>query len=104
MNRLRITCVLAAICAPFTASAQSFNCHNARLPDQVMICQSPVLSRLDERMASIYFTARNRLSGPARRELEFDQSDWLRLRMDCGRDYYCIERAYQRRIPQLYVW
>jgi uncharacterized protein len=96
--------ILAFACFPFTADAQSLNCNTARLPDEILICQSPVLSRLDQRMASIYFTQRNRLHAAARRELEADQSDWLRLRMDCGRDYYCIERAYQRRIPQLVVW
>jgi uncharacterized protein len=104
MNSRRIAYVLIVACVPFIAGAKSFNCRNVRLPDEVLICQSPVLSRLDERMASIYFALRNRLPGAARRELEADQADWLRSRMDCGRDYYCIERAYQRRIPQLYAW
>jgi uncharacterized protein len=105
MNSRRIAYLtLAFACLSFIADAQGLNCNNARLPDEVLICQSPVLSRLDQRMASIYVTQRNRIHGVARRELEADQSDWLRRRMECGRDYYCIERAYQRRIPQLVVW
>ena len=99
-----IAYLTAFACLPAIADARSFNCANARLPDEVLICQSPVLSRLDQRMASIYFALRYRIRGAARRELEAAQSDWLRERMNCGRDYYCIERAYERRIPQLLIW
>ena len=101
MNLCRAACVLALVCTPLAAEGQSFNCRDAHLPDEVLICQSPVLARLDERMASIYFTLRNSLSGARRRALEADQARWLRSRTACGRDYYCIEAAYERRIRQL---
>jgi uncharacterized protein len=101
MNLRRTACVLALVCVPFTAAAQSFNCRDAHRPDEVLICQSPVLARLDERMSSLYFTLRNSLVGARRRALEADQVRWLQSRFACGRDYYCIESAYQRRIRQL---
>jgi uncharacterized protein len=86
---------------PFSAHAASFNCNTADRPDDVLICQSRELSDLDERMSSLYFTLRNRLGGGERRELEADQSSWLRGRKACGRDFRCIERAYTRRIQQI---
>ena len=87
--------------APLAAHAQSFNCRRASQPDEVLICQSARLSRLDERMSSLYFGLRNRVFGRERRELEAEQAQWLRSRMACGRDFGCIEDAYRARIREL---
>jgi uncharacterized protein len=95
---------LALALIPLTAQAQSFNCRTASLPDEVLICQNPRLSRLDERMASLYFTLRNSLAGAERRELEADQRRWLNSRIACGRDYGCILAHYERRIRVLRDW
>jgi uncharacterized protein len=80
------------------AQGQSFNCASADHPDEVLICQNDRLSRLDERMSSLYFTLRNQLSGAERQALETSQRSWLQSRMDCGRDYQCIEGLYEQRI------
>src|SRR5215467_6853943 len=90
-----------AVMMPVAAQAQSFNCRTAERPDEILICQSPRLRELDEIMASLYFSLRNRLYGAARAELEASQSAWLRSRIACGRDYGCIESHYRRRIRQL---
>src|SRR5262249_60929630 len=90
-----------AIMMPVAAQAQSFNCRTAERPDEILICQSPRLRELDETMASLYFSLRNRLYGAARAELEASQSACVRSRIGCGRDYGCIDRHYGRRIaPQ----
>jgi uncharacterized protein len=83
------------------ASAQSFNCHYARTPDEVMICQDAHLSALDEQMSSMFYKLRNSLPSGQVRFLESDQASWLSNRMACGRDAGCIEEAYERRIRQL---
>ncbi len=74
MNSGRLAFTLALTLVPLTAHAQSFNCRYATKPDEVLICQSPVLGRLDERMSSLYFALRNRLSGGERRALEAEQA------------------------------
>jgi uncharacterized protein len=101
MNMVRLAFTLAMTLLPFTAQAQSFNCRYATRPDEILICQSPLLSRLDERMSSLYFALRNRVFGRERRALEAEQAEWLRSRMACGRDNGCIEGAYRARIQQL---
>ena len=93
--------IVTAIGAFTPAQAQSFNCAKASTPDEVLICQNPYLADLDEQMASLYFTTRNRLSGNARRQIERDQKAWLEGRMRCGRDGPCIADAYNRRIVAL---
>jgi uncharacterized protein len=102
--RYRTVCTVAFVLLtlmPFAAQGQSFNCGAADRPDEVLICQSDRLSRLDERMSSLYFTLRNRLSGPERRALEESQRRWLDERFACGRDFGCIEQLYLERIEYL---
>jgi len=102
--RLFAACAVAAIGLSLGATgapAQSFNCNYAKTPDEVLICQVPRLSDLDERMSSLYFRLRNSLSGRPLRTLDADQKEWLAERMACGRDIACIAEAYGRRIRQL---
>jgi uncharacterized protein len=99
---LALAAAAASISSP--AQAQSFNCLRASSPDEVLICQSPRLRELDERMASIYFRVRNSLYGGARRDLEAEQAAWLRGRIGCGRDYGCIASAYRQRIRELLAY
>jgi uncharacterized protein len=101
MTLHRILCALAISLTPLAAQGQSFNCRTADKPDEVLICQSPRLGRLDEQMSSLYFTLRNRLGGAERRALETAQASWLESRFACGRDFQCIETRYERRIAEL---
>jgi len=97
---VRTLITAAALLLPAAASAQSFNCRYARFADEVAICQSPLLSRLDERMSRIFYETRNDIDG-TRDELDADQDAWLRTRRSCGRDDACIEDAYRDRIREL---
>jgi uncharacterized protein len=81
-----ILAISAALALEGAASAQSFNCNYAKAPDEVMICNSPTLSRLDEQMSVMYFQTRNSMSGVARAQLQNDQAAWLRGRQMCGGD------------------
>ncbi len=101
MPRLFLGVLVTLMLTPFSAQGQSFNCRTADRPDEVLICQSERLSALDEQMSSLYFTLRNRLSGSERRALEISQRRWLLSRIDCGRDFGCIEATYERRIAFL---
>ncbi len=97
---------IAAACAFWmiassSANGQSFNCRNARLPDEILICQDSDLSHLDEPMASTYFEVRNQLDGLDRPKFERSQVTWLKERQVCGRDRDCLERIYLARIAQL---
>ena len=96
-----LTILFLGISAVPTAIAQSFNCRNATLPDEVLICKDTDLSRLDERVAGLYFTSLNQALGAAREAIEHSQATWLLARRSCGQDRSCIEQSYQTRIAQL---
>ncbi len=91
----------ATVALPQSADAQSFNCRFARTADEVAICRDERLSRLDERMSSLFFRVREDLGRRRGRDLEEDQQAWLQQRARCGPNYECIEFAYRRRIDEL---
>ena len=87
------------------AGAQSFNCRYARKPDEIAICQTPELARLDEVMASQFYhlLERYRRFGDWRtvRLLRRTQDAWLRWRHTCGYNVPCIRRRIHHRMREL---
>ena len=84
-----------------SAQAQSFNCANARAPDEIAICEDGRLSRLDERLSHRFYRLRDSLYGPERARLDYTQSRWLDARHRCGFDRGCIAATYRARIAEL---
>jgi uncharacterized protein len=84
-----------------SAQAQSFNCANARTPDEIAICEDGRLSRLDERLSRRFYRLRDSLYGPERARLDYTQSRWLDTRHRCGFDRGCIAATYRARIAEL---
>jgi uncharacterized protein len=102
--RKNIRVGVALIVLAFSGSgvlAQSFNCRSARFPDELAICQDAEFSRLDERVAGLYHSARSQAQGGVRQALDKAQTDWIRARRACGTDKGCIQEAYQARIRAL---
>jgi uncharacterized protein len=94
---------VAACTGSAPASAQSFNCNYARTADEILICQSPELARMDTTLSDAYFDLRNFLNRREAASLQNDQRDWLRARMSCGRNYQCVYQTYAGRWYQLMV-
>ena len=92
---------LSSLLLVSSALAQSFNCQYARVPDELVICADPQLSRLDERLSNRFYRLRESLSGADRVRLDQDQSAWLDGRHRCRRDRACIAQAYVSRIAEL---
>ena len=84
-----------------SAQAQSFNCANARAPDEVAICEDGRLSRLDERLSRRFYRLRDGLYGAERARLDYTQSHWLDARHRCGPNRGCIAATYRARIAEL---
>ena len=82
--------------------AQSYNCRYAKTADEVLICQSSILARLDIEMAEAYYSAKQNLRGYELRTLERVRRDYLNLRMGCGRNFDCIRDVYVRWINAIH--
>lgn len=59
---------------PAAASAASFDCVQAKAPVEHLICNDPVLNRLDERLAEVY--------APQKATARDSQRAWLRQRLE----------------------
>ena len=79
----------------------SFNCNYAKTPDEVAICQTPELSRLDREMAQLYSEAMNFYRGAEGVPIRRDQTTCLNQHRRCGYDVNCIKEAYDRRTNKL---
>lgn len=103
---------LLALCA-VPARAQSFNCANARAPQELLICASPTIRRLDSELGAAYSAATTRLSEAARLDVRRAQREWLAYWPTACRDgraplnprstqaQECATRAYQDRLAYL---
>jgi len=82
------------------ASAQSFDCHQARTPVEKMVCADAGLRALDEHLGRYYTAARADLEGAAAC-LQADQAQWLKSMRDVCRTDACLKTAYLNRLGEL---
>ena len=93
--------VATALLGATPGTAQpSFDCRKATMPAEKLICASPDLSYLDERLAQSYTAAVGEL-GMAGRCLRIDQTRWLREVRNVCRDEACLWQAYHFRLGEL---
>src|SRR5215471_4723156 len=100
--RLHLVSVLMAACstAAFSniAKGVSFDCSKATYTAEVLVCQNPVLSALDDRLAALYSSVRQQSSNP--HQLILDERAWVARRNAC-RTIECISKAYKSRLSEL---
>jgi uncharacterized protein len=90
-----------------SANAASFDCMpyvEKRKAPEVVICQTPELSQLDDEMADIYKSIITRVPPKAAAMLRVSQQMWKNSRLDCQFDARCLRQIYERRIEELNVY
>lgn len=78
--------------------AVSFDCAKASNTSEYLVCSTPALSDLDDRLAAAYSAARRQTGNPG--QLLMDQRAWLARRNLC-RTSDCVFQAYQTRLADL---
>jgi uncharacterized protein len=78
--------------------ATSFDCTKATQKSEKMVCDSPVLSSLDDKMFSLYQKAKNESANPE--SLKQAQIGWIKQTRTCG-DESCMVNLYNQRINEL---
>jgi uncharacterized protein len=83
------------------ASAQSFDCRNARSADERAICQDSRLGDLDKQLADVYDRVGSKLSKEERAGFEKNETAFVNARHRCGEHRGCIEQSYRNRMQEL---
>ena len=99
-----VVCVVVALGAASTsasASAASFDCGKARLPDEKAICASRQLSEMDVEMSVRYQMLTGLVAMGTRGNMQDEQQVWLNTRKACRGNQSCLVRAYRQRIQTL---
>ncbi|PZQ64410.1 MAG: hypothetical protein DI570_05390 [Phenylobacterium zucineum] len=100
---LAIVMALAGSAAPALA-APSFDCRKATGQIQPLICRTPELATLDQRLAQVFATAQPKTDAAGRARLRTEQRGWIKGRDDCWKaddKPACVKDAYVRRIAEL---
>jgi uncharacterized protein len=92
---------LAAWIGASPAAGQSFDCRNARYPDEKTICRESRLGALDKELAAAYDRAEKKLSKQEREEFENNETAFVNARHRCGENQGCIEQSYRNRRQEL---
>src|SRR5215204_3066635 len=85
---------------PDMAGAQSFDCRNARSPDELMVCRDPGLARLDQELATLQRSETDKLPKEARPGFDENAALFQNARRRCGESYRCLEQSYRNRIKE----
>lgn len=76
--------------------AASFDCDRVSNSTESAICSFPQISRMDEKMVSLY----DKVSNISR--VKQEQRDWIRYRnQECGDNEQCLQAIYSKRISEL---
>jgi len=81
-----------------SVQAASFDCAKASTKVELMICENPELSKLDDRLAEKYEEALNDKSRA--KEIRRAQKAWLKERNKCATTG-CMQESYRERIKEL---
>ena len=93
--------LFAALLAPASAGAASFDCAAARAADETAVCRSCDLAQLDVKMATLFEVATHLVAMGQRGDIQDQQRQFLAERGACGADTQCLALAYQGRIRSL---
>jgi uncharacterized protein len=83
------------------AYAQSYDCSQVRQPDEIAVCRDERLSRLDERVGSLYQRLRQELGPRRAQRLDGARLNYLRRRAGCGPNVHCLEQVYRGWLDEL---
>lgn len=100
-HHFRLALLAAIIASSVPASAASFDCNRARLPDEKAICASRQLSELDVEMSVRYQMLMGLVAMGTRGDMGEEQQSWLSARKKCGAKQACLLAAYRQRIQTL---
>ncbi len=84
-----------AVVAPWCSESRAF------AVDEIAICRSSELSRLDSELTWHYTRVRVRIDPESVRQLNLEQRAWRQQRLGCGSDTGCLGSVYRSRLDEL---
>ena len=82
------------------STSPSFNCRNARLRSERMVCANDRLASLDREMSSLFYSVMSDADGATRAELRRSRDRFLAWRDRCSNET-CVAEAYKDRMAEI---
>jgi uncharacterized protein len=87
--------------APLRPSKPSFDCKGKITDAEVVVCNTPELSLLDNEVDRLYVLSLKALDEAEKKRLLGKQRLWLKVRLGCMTDVHCLTGIYQTQIQNL---
>ena len=81
--------------------ADTVDCRYQLRPDEIAICNTPVLAAMDIQMGTLFKVLNLLVNKEVGTVMAADQQAFLRARSNCASDGNCIGQAYAARIGEL---
>ena len=81
--------------------AASYDCADAKAPDEKTVCADREMDDQDVEMAVLYTRLKQLLPMGQKGDIETAQTTWLKRRTACEADRACLSKAYADRLFQL---
>jgi uncharacterized protein len=81
--------------------ADTVDCRYQVRPDEVAICNAPVLAAMDIQMGTLFKVLNLLVNKEVGTVIAADQQEFLKVRASCASDANCIGQAYVTRIGEL---
>ena len=103
LKLIKITLAIVTLTSGWVTGsvAASFDCNKASAETEIAICQSDLLSALDDIIAEQYYNAADVVGWMSSEELKITQRAWIRERNKCGDEYECIYSIYTDRLKEI---
>jgi uncharacterized protein YecT (DUF1311 family) len=82
----------------------SFDCSLSHSDTETALCADSDLMAKDRAMNAVYLWVKVNVETGIRKKILADQRMWLRLRNGCGRDVLCLNRRYDERLAQMFMF
>lgn len=83
------------------AQAASFDCAKADTNTEKLICENPVISKLDDELGKAYQEALSKANEEQKQRLVAEQKHWLKQTRNICTDESCFKQAYSSRLTVL---
>ena len=100
-NMWLVAALLGCLIMALPVRAASFDCGKAETKVEKLVCDNPVISKLDDKLGKTYQNDLNKANDEERQRLITEQKHWLKYTRNVCSNEACFKHAYWSRLAEL---
>jgi len=103
-NMWLVAALLGCLIMALPVRAASFDCGKAETKVEKLVCDNPVISKLDDKLGKTYQNDLNKANDEERQRLITEQKHWLKYTRNVCINETCFKHAYWSRLAELEIF